>query len=62
MDGSEVDDITTEASLFRMSVLLSSVDVLPVCKLVVEVSVRIKLNGGDVVVEGAVCNDSSVVV
>ena len=62
MDGSEVDDITTEvASSLRMSVLLSSVGVLPVCKLVVEVSVRIKLNG-DVVVEGAVCNDSSVVV
>ena len=62
MDGSEVDDIKTEvASSVRTSVLLSSVDVLPVCKLVVEVSVRIKLNG-DVVVEGVVCKNSSVVV
>ena len=46
--------------LGKVILLVEIVDVVPVCKMLVEDSVTRKLNG-DVVVEGVVCNDSVVV-
>ena len=59
-DSVEVDNIITVVASLGMSVLLSAVDVFPVCKLFVEDSVSSMLNG-DVVVNRVVGKDSVVV-